>query len=95
MWGTTSAAILAGLPLAYLLSAIFAALLPTDFLTKTSVVMHIGLTIYSVIIFAAYAANNGKQAWLAMMSANGIAAVALWGCYQLGWYGVPEVLRAL
>lgn len=89
MWGQTTAGVIGGLPLAFFLAAVFAALLPTDLLTKLAVAGVAALPLWACIISAAFATPSASRAWGWVIAANLASALALYALSAAGLYGVP------
>ena len=89
MWGQSTAGVLAGLPLAFLLAGIVAALVPMGFHAKLALTVALSLPLWCVTISAAFAATTGLRAWAGMLAANLVCFALLAGLRALGLFAVP------
>jgi len=89
MWGRSTAGILAGLPLAALLSALIVALLPLGLEAQVATAVVLMLPMWSATFCLAFAAPPGWRAWAVMLLANGAALVLVLAAQGVGLLKVP------
>jgi len=89
MWGRTTAGILAGLPLAALLSALIVALLPVGLEAQVATAVLLMLPMWSATFCLAFSAPPGWRAWAVMLLANAAALVLVLAVQAVGLLKMP------